>query len=148
MSFAADILKKINYVPEEVVKVEKTSARLVQHSAAPNKPAAYVKTARGPMRTGKNGKIDGRSLRRGIPKERKNKEPTSFEHILLRDIFENAKPGEEFAWDWRTESTYSDIKLRGAQLTYAYKIADVYGHKVSLSARPSYMVIKYVGSKA
>ena len=148
MSFAADILKKINYVPEEAVKVEKTSARQLQHSAAPDLPETYVKTARGPMRTGKNGKIDGRSLQRGIPKQRKNKEPTSFEHLLLRNIFENAKPGEEFAWDWRTEATYSDIKLRTAQLTYAYKIAEIYEHKVSLSSRPGYMVIKYVGSKA
>ena len=72
----------------------------------------------------------------------------SYEHIILRDIFENAKPGEEFAWDWRTEATYSDIKLRTAQLTYAYKIAEIYEHKVSLSAKPGYMVIKYVGSKA
>ena len=72
----------------------------------------------------------------------------AYEHIILRDIFDKAKPGEEYAWDWRTEATYSDIKLRNAQLTYAYKIAEIYEHKVSLSSRPGYMVIKYVGRKA
>ncbi|UTC26017.1 hypothetical protein [Phage vB_KsaM-C1] len=98
------------------------------------------------MRLTKSGKIDGRSLQRGKPKEwsRQPRGVRSYEHIILRDILEKAKPGEEYAWDWRTEKTYEDMKLRNAQLTYAYKIANVYGHKVSISARKNYMVIKYV----
>ncbi len=147
MSFAQFLLKKINYKPEEEPKIEVTKARQREFSAAPDIPQGHVKTARGPMRVTKSGKIDGRSLSRGKPKEW-NRQPRgvrSYEHIQLRDIFEKAEPGQEYAWDWRTDKTYEDLKLRTAQLTYAYKIANVYGHKVSLSAIKNYMVIKYVG---
>lgn len=150
MSFAADILKKLNYTLGKEIKPDESLARQREHSSSHDIPQGVVQTSRGPMRIAKSGKIDGRSLARGKPKnwDRVPRGVKSYEHIILRDIFENAKPGEEFAWDWRTESTYSDIKLRTAQLTYAYKIAEIYEHKVSLSARPGYMVIKYVGSKA
>ena len=150
MSFASYVLKKINYAPEEEVKSDESRARQREHSASNDIPQGVVQTSRGPMRIAKNGKIDGRSLARGKPKnwDRVPRGVNSYEHIILRDIFDKAKPGEEYAWDWRTESTYSDIKLRTAQLTYVYKIAEIYEHKVSLSSRPGYMVIKYVGSKA
>lgn len=144
MSFASFILKKVY---SEDTKVEKTMARQVQHSAAPNVPESYVKTARGAMRIAKNGKIDGRSLQRGKPKnwDRKPRGVRAYEHILLRDILDGAKPGEEFSWKWRTSKTYEDPRLRNAQLTYAYKIANVYGHKVSLSSKKAHIVIRYVG---
>lgn len=132
MSFAAYILKKINSVPEESVPqdVAQPSQRLI--------------------RITKSGKPDGRSLARGKPKTRRrvSRGVRSYERIILLDALERAKPGDEFTWNWRTKATYSDIKLRTAQLTYVYKTPWIYGHKVSLSARPGYMVIKYVGSKA
>lgn len=146
MSFATDLLKKINYNPVEEVKAEKTNARQRQFSAASPAPSGFVMTERGAMRVSKSGKIDGRSLQRGKPKEwsRQPRGVRSYEHIILRDIFDNAKPGEEYAWDWRTDKTYDDLKLRNAQLSYAYKIANVYGHKVSISSVKNYMVIRYV----
>lgn len=146
MSFAADILKKINYAPEEEVKSDKSRARQREHSASDDVPQGVVQTSRGPMRITKSGKIDGRSLQRGKPKNwnRNPRGVKAYEHIILRDIFDKAKPGEEYAWDWRTSLTYNDLKLRTAQLTYAYKIANVYDHKVSISARPNYMIIRYV----
>lgn len=132
MSFAAYILKKINSVPEESVPqdVAQPSQRLI--------------------RITKSGKPDKRSLARGKPKTRSrtSRGVRSYERIALLDAFERAKPGDKFTWEWRTKATYSDIKLRTAQLTYVYKTAWIYGHKVSLSARPGYMVIKYVGSNA
>lgn len=146
MSFAQDLLKKINYDPVKEIKPVVTNARQHEFSAALPVPSGFVTTERGAMRLTKSGKIDGRSLQRGKPKEwsRQPRGVRSYEHIILRDILEKAKPGEEYAWDWRTEKTYKDVKLRNAQLTYAYKIANVYGHKVSISARKNYMVIKYV----
>lgn len=146
MSFAQDLLKKINYDPVKETKPVVTNARQREFSAALPVPSGFVTTERGAMRLTKSGKIDGRSLQRGKPKEwsRQPRGVRSYEHIILRDILEKAKSGEEYAWDWRTEKTYEDVKLRNAQLTYAYKIANVYGHKVSISARKNYMVIKYV----
>ena len=146
MSFATDLLKKINYNPVEEVKAEKTNARQREFSAVSPVPSSFVTTERGPMRIAKSGKIDGRSLQRGKPKEwsRQPRGVRSDEHIILRDILGKANPGEEYAWDWRTEKTYDDMRLRNAQVAYAYKIANVYGHKVSISARKNYMVIKYV----
>lgn len=146
MSFAQDLLKKINYNPVEEVKTEKVTARQREFSAAPDVACGFVSTERGPMRTTKSGKIDGRSLQRGKSKQwdRKPRGVRSYEHLTLRNIFDNAKPGEEYAWDWRTDKTYDDLKLRNAQLAYAYKIANVYGHKVSISSVKNYMVIRYV----
>lgn len=128
MSFASYILKKINHVPEEDV---------------PQEPRRVIRIT-------KSGKPDKRSLARGKPKTRSriSRGVRSYERIALLDAFERAKPGDKFTWEWRTKATYSDIKLRTAQLTYVYKTAWIYGHKVSLSARPGYMVIKYVGSNA
>jgi hypothetical protein len=132
VSFASYILKKINHVPEEDV------------------PQGVTQEPRGLIRITKSGKPDKRSLARGKPKTRSrvSRGVRSYERIALLDAFERAKPGDKFIWDWRTKATYSDIKLRTAQLTYVYKTAWIYGHKVSLSARPGYMVIKYVGSNA
>ena len=132
MSFASYILKKINHVPEKDV------------------PQGVTQEPRRLIRITKSGKPDGRSLARGKPKTRSrvSRGVRSCERIILLDAFERAKPGDNFIWDWRTKATYSDIKLRTAQLTYVYKTAWIYGHKVSLSARPGYMVIKYVGSNA
>ena len=150
MSLAKDILKKINYDPTTEEKISKTEARQTQFSAAPDIPEGFVMTNRGPMRVGKSGKIDGRSLSRGKKKEwdRTPRGVHAFEHIQLRDIFEKSSPGDEYAWDWRTDETYSNLKLRNAQLNYAYKIANVYGHKVSIQSVKNYMIIKYVERNA
>ncbi len=148
MSLASFILKKSGYAHEAELKVEKTEARQVQFSASANVPTGYVKTARGMMRLNKNGKIDGRSLQRGKPKPSENRKPRgphSIEHIELRRIFEQSKSGDEYAFDWRTESTYEDLKLRNSQVSYVYKIANIYGFKVSVRALKKYIVIKYVG---
>lgn len=148
MSLAQDILRKVNYKPEAEKPVEKTLARQREFSAAPEAPVSFVQTERGPMRVAKNGKIDKRSLQRGKPKnwDRQPRGVHAYEHIILRDILEKAKPDEEYVWDWRTDKTYSDLKLRNAQLSYAYKIANVYGHKVSITSKPNYMVIRYVSA--
>lgn len=148
MTLAADILRRANITPpEREMKVKATSARQVQFSAAPDVPGGVVMTARGPMRVGKNGKVDGRSLKRGKPRERHSppRGPHAFEHIQLRDAFEKSTPGEELAWDWRTSETYADVNLRKSQVSYAYKIASIYGFWVSISVRPSYMLITVRG---
>lgn len=149
MSLAGDILKRAGIVPaNDQPKPSATSARQVEHSAAQDIPATTVMTARGPMRVTKSGKIDGRSKLRGQPKPQKTpaRGPHAFEHIQLRKAFESASPGEQLAWDWRREETYGDLKLRNAQVSYVYKIASIYGHKISVSARPGYILITYHGT--
>ena len=148
MSLAGDILKRAGIVPAyKQPKPSATSARQVEHSAAPDVPANTVMTERGPMRLNKSGKVDGRSLRRGQPRPRTAppRGAHAYEHIQLREAFESAAPGEQLAWDWRRPETYGELKLRNAQITYAYKIASIYGHKVSINARPGYLLITYHG---
>lgn len=142
MSLATDILKKMQEIPPQ--KIKKT-----RREYKPRKVAeGFVMTSTGPMRLKKDGTVDGRNLARGKSGQTKHRATCrrSYEHTLLRDIFEAAKPGEEYEWQWRNEKTYDDLKLRGAQITYARKIANIYGHKVSIFAKKKHMVIKYVST--
>lgn len=108
------------------------------------KRAGGTSAARGQVRIKKNGEPDGRFLTKGKPKPHNNRVLT-HEHAELKRAFEAANPGEQFAWNWRRPETYRDLKLRNAQLSYAYKIANTYGYKVSISARPKHMLITFIG---
>ena len=69
----------------------------------------------------------------------------SFEFQQLMDVFCDAEAGDEFAWEWRHANTFGNQRLRGAQVNYAYKVANICGVKISVTPLTRYMKIVYLG---
>lgn len=143
MSLVTDILKRAGIRPPEKEYSPLTTTR---HTAAPTPAIGYADTPHGKVRLNSKGKPDGRSLKRGVPKPNARKgKHQSWELVELRKAFESAEYGTQFAWDWRTANTYRDIKARNRQTAYAYKAAEIFGYKISVSSRPGYMCITVLG---
>lgn len=143
MSLATDILRSAGLKPP---KKEYSPSTSIRHTSEPTPPVGYIDTPHGRVRLNSKGKPDGRSLKRGVPKPNPQKgKHHSWEIIQLRKAFESADAGDEFAWDWRTKETYLDIKARNRQTQYAYKAAEIFGYRISISSQPGYMRITVLG---
>lgn len=109
-----------------------------------NTAATTTPTARGPVRLKKDGTPDKRSLLRGIAKPHPSRGIQSYEKKQLLKMFQSAKPGDVFAWKWRSRRTYVDRTLRNRQTQYAYAAANEFGYKISLQSLSKHLQITMV----
>ena len=89
-------------------------------------------------------------LKEAEKKQSRRKEYThstihSFEFQYLMDVFCEAEIGDEFSWEWRHSNTFSNPRLRNAQVMYAYKVANLCGVKISVTPLTRHMKIVYLG---
>lgn len=91
-------------------------------------------------------------LKEDEKRQRRHKEYThstvhSFEFQHLMNAFCEAEVGDEFAWEWRHSNTFSNPRLRNAQVMYAYQVAYLCGVKISIKPLTKYMKIVYLGER-
>lgn len=157
MGFASDIVNKLKRELEEKrsgkkVGKPKTDELDPRNSFVKVKPNAVIQTENGPMRTKRNGKVDGRQLNRGRPKKEDIKRaiigtPIHSDEELKRAM-SIAEPGDVLFWDWRTRTTRLDFKKANAQRQYAYNQANANGVKVKANSFEEYIEIHVIGRVA
>lgn len=91
-------------------------------------------------------------LKEAEKKQRRHKEYAhstihSFEFQHLMNAFCEEEIGDELAWEWRHSNTFSNPRLRNAQVMYAYQVAHLCGVKISIKPLTKYMKIVYIGER-